>query len=175
VGNPAQIEDPNMTTNTITLRAQLEDGTTRPATSDEIIATARRYTSARLRRGVTLSGPQTTCDFLSLRLGSLDHEVFAVIFLDQRNRVIDYQVMFRGDLNSSSVYPRQVVKEALKQNAAAVIFAHPHPSGVAEPSHADEAITKRLTEALQLVDIRVLDHIVVAGGSTVSFAARGLL
>jgi DNA repair protein RadC len=116
-----------------------------------------------------------TCDFLTLRLGSLDHEVFAVIFLDQRHRVIDYQVMFRGDLDGASVHPRQVVNEALKQNAAAVIFAHPHPSGIAEPSHADEVITRRLKDALGLVDIRVLDHIIIGGGTTVSLADRGLL
>lgn len=153
----------------------LEDGTTRPATPDEIIAAARKQLSARLRRGTTLSGPQMTCDFLTLKLGSLDHEVFAVIFLDQRHRVIDYQVMFRGDLDGASVHPRQVVKEALKQNAAAVIFAHPHPSGIAEPSHADEVITRRLKDALGLVDIRVLDHIIIGGGTTVSLADRGLL
>jgi len=164
-----------MTIQTFTLLAQFEDGTTRPATPEEIITTARRHLNAQFRRGHTLSGPQSTCDFLTLRLGELEHEVFAVIFLDQRNRVINYQVMFRGDLNGASVHPRQVVREALKQNAASVIFAHPHPSGIAEPSQADEVITRRLKEALALVDIRVLDHIIVAGGATVSLAERGIL
>jgi DNA repair protein RadC len=112
---------------------------------------------------------------LTLKLGTLDHEVFAIIFLDRRNRVISYQEMFRGTIDGASVHPREVVKEALRQNAASLILAHPHPSGVAEPSQADELITNRLKEALSLVDIRILDHIIVAGGDTRSMAEMGLL
>jgi DNA repair protein RadC len=159
----------------ISLIAQLDDGTRRRATSDEVIAAAREHLSHRVRRGATLSSPRATRDFLTLKLGTLDHEVFAIIFLDRRNRVISYQEMFRGTIDGASVHPREVVKEALKLNAAAVILAHPHPSGVAEPSQADEFITNRLKEALGLVDIRVLDHIIIAGGDTKSFAEMGLL
>ena len=100
---------------------------------------------------------------------------FCVIFLDNRHRVIEFVELFRGTIDGASVHPREVVKEALQRNAAAVIFAHPHPSGVAEPSHADELITAGLAKPLQLVDIRVLDHIIVAGGETISFAEKGLL
>jgi DNA repair protein RadC len=164
-----------MNTSFISLMVQLPDGSSRTAKPDEIIAAARDYLSRRVRRGTHLSSPKTTRDYLTLKLGSLEREVFAVIFLDKRHRVISYQEMFQGTIDGASVHPREVVKEALKQNAAAVILAHPHPSGVAEPSQADEFITTRLKEALGLVDIRVLDHIIVAGGDTTSFAERGLL
>jgi DNA repair protein RadC len=164
-----------MTTSTISLIAQLADGSSRSATAEEIIAAAREHMSRRVRRGTSLSSPKATRDFLTLKLGSLEREVFAVIFLDKRHRLISYQEMFQGTIDGASVHPREVVKEALKQNAAAVILAHPHPSGVAEPSQADEFITQRLKDALSLVDIRVLDHIIVAGGDTISFAERGLL
>jgi DNA repair protein RadC len=109
------------------------------------------------------------------RLRDLDHEVFACLYLDTRNRVLKYEELFRGTLDGASVHPREVVKQALAQNAAALIFAHNHPSGVAEPSGADERITRRLRDALALVEIRVLDHIVVGDGEAVSFAERGLL
>jgi DNA repair protein RadC len=145
------------------------------ATSEEIVAAAKVHLSHRLRRGATLNSPRATRDFLSLKLGVLDHEVFAVIFLDKRHRVISYSEMFRGTLDGASVHPREVVKEALRLNAAAVILAHPHPSGVAEPSQADEHITGRLKEALALIDVRVLDHIIIGGGDTTSMAERGLL
>ena len=164
-----------MNTSNPSLIAQFEDGSSRPATSDEIIAAAREHLSSRVRRGTTLRSPQATREYLTLKLGTLDHEVFAVIFLDKRNRVISYQEMFRGTIDGAAVHPREVVKEALKLNAASVILAHPHPSGVAEPSQADELITSRLKAALDLVDIPILDHIIVAGGDTTSFAERGLL
>jgi DNA repair protein RadC len=147
----------------------------REASSEEILAAAREQMSHRVRRGTSLTSPKATRDYLSVKLGSLEREVFAVIFLDKRHRLISYQEMFQGTIDGASVHPREVVKEALKQNAAAVILAHPHPSGVAEPSQADEFITQRLKDALSLVDIRVLDHIIVAGGDTVSFAESGLL
>lgn len=145
------------------------------ASGEEIIAAAREYLSRRVRRGIALSSPKATRDFLTLKLGTRDFESFCVIFLDNRNRVIEFVELFRGTIDGASVHPREVVKEALQRNAASVILAHPHPSGVAEPSQADELITRRLVEALQLVDIRVLDHFIVAGGETISFAERGLI
>lgn len=164
-----------MNNSSISLIAQLKDGSTRPATADEIIAAAREHMSRRVRRGTQLTSPKATRDYLSLKLGTLEREVFAVIFLDKRHRLISYQEMFQGTIDGASVHPREVVKEALKQNAASVILAHPHPSGVAEPSQADEILTRRLKEALGLVDITILDHVIVAGGETSSFAERGLL
>jgi DNA repair protein RadC len=152
-----------------------ERGEFSPASTDAVIASAKMHMSRRVRRGTTLSSPRATRDFLSLKLGSLDHEVFALIFLDKRHRVISYLEMFRGTIDGASVHPREVVKEALKQNAAAVILAHPHPSGVAEPSQADEFITNRLKEALGLIDVRVLDHIIIAGADSTSMAERGLI
>ena len=162
-----------MNTSIISLIAQLEDGSSRPATAEEIIAAAREHMSRRIRRGTQLTSPKATRDYLSLKLGTVEREVFAVIFLDKRHRLISYQEMFQGTIDGASVHPREVVKEALKLNAAAVILAHPHPSGVAEPSQADEQITRRLKDALGLVDIGILDHIIVAGGDTTSFAERG--
>jgi len=164
-----------MTTSIFSLIAQLDNGSTRPATADEIITAARDHMSRRIRRGTQLASPKATRDYLALKLGTLEREVFAVIFLDKRHRLISYQEMFQGTIDGASVHPREVVKEALKQNAAAVILAHPHPSGVAEPSQADELITQRLKDALSLVDIRVLDHIIVAGGEVVSMAERGAM
>jgi DNA repair protein RadC len=164
-----------MTTSNFSLIAHLDDGTSRPATADEIITAARDQMSRRIRRGTQLASPKATRDYLALKLGTLEREVFAVIFLDKRHRLISYQEMFQGTIDGASVHPREVVKEALKQNAAAVILAHPHPSGVAEPSQADELITQRLKDALSLVDIRVLDHIIVAGGEVVSMAERGAM
>jgi DNA repair protein RadC len=157
------------------LITQLADGGMRPATPDEVIAAAREHMSQRARRGTSLSSPKATRDYLALKLGTLEREVFVVLFLDKRHRLISYQEMFQGTIDRASVHPREVVKEALRQNAAAVILAHPHPSGIAEPSQADEFITQRLKGALGLVDIRVLDHIIVAGRDTISFAESGLL
>lgn len=125
--------------------------------------------------GSTIRSPTDTEDFLKARIGGLDHEAFCVVYLDNRHRVIEFQELFRGTIDGTSVYPREVVKEALLVNAAAIILAHNHPSGVAEPSQADERITKRLKAALELVDIRVLDHIIIGGGKSTSMASRGLL
>jgi len=147
----------------------------REATSEEIITAARERLNHRVRRGTHLESPKATRDYLRLRLGDRDHEVFTVLFLDNRHRLIEVSELFRGTLDGASVHPREVVKEALNRNAAAVILAHNHPSGVAEPSQADELITGRLRDALALVDIRVLDHLIVAGGTVVSFAEKGLL
>jgi DNA repair protein RadC len=122
-----------------------------------------------------LSSPRAVRDLLKLRLAGLPHEVFVCLQLDAQHRVIVYEELFRGTLTQTSVYPREVVKAALRANAAAVIFAHNHPSGVAEPSHADEILTRSLKAALALVDVQVLDHFIVAGNRTMSFAERGLL
>ncbi len=129
----------------------------------------------RVRRGVALDSPSVVRDFLTNKLGALEHEVFAVLLLDTRHRLIEYVELFRGTIDGASVHPREVVKLALARNAAAIILAHPHPSGIAEPSAADELITQRLKEALGLVDIRVLDHLIIAGGEAVSLCERGLL
>jgi len=146
-----------------------------PATAEEIIAAAREQVSHRVRRGASLACPQATRDYLMLKLGTRELETFCCLFLDNRHRLIEFVELFRGTIDGASVHPREVVKEALKRNAAAVIFAHPHPSGIAEASAADEMITRRLKDALQLVDIRVLDHLIVARDQFVSFAERGLL
>jgi len=150
-------------------------GTPVPATADQIIAAARSAIASRFRRGTSLDSPQATRDYLTLKLGTREFETFCCLYLDNRHRLIEFVELFRGTIDGASVHPREVVKEALRHNAAAVIFAHPHPSGVAEASGADEAITRRLVQALQLVDIRVLDHLIVAGGEIVSLAERGLL
>ncbi len=147
----------------------------RAATTAEIIAAARRAMTRRVHRGTAMSSPRAVREFLAVKLGNLEHEIFAVLLLDTRHRLIDYVELFRGTINGASVHPREVVKLALARNAAALILAHPHPSGSPEPSQADELITQRLKEALALVDIAVLDHVIVAGGETVSFAERGLL
>jgi DNA repair protein RadC len=151
------------------------DGQYRPANADEVLRQARRVLSQRVRRGATMSSPQAVKDYLRLQIGVLEHEVFTVIFLDAQHRLIALKEMFRGTVTQTSVYPREVVKEALAVNAAAVIFAHNHPSGAADPSRADEFLTQSLKTALALVDVRVLDHLVVAGADVVSFSERGLL
>jgi DNA repair protein RadC len=136
---------------------------------------ARRHYAELMQAGPPLSNPRATREFLRARLRDRDHEVFCCLFLDNRHRVIAFDEVFRGTIDGASVHPRDVVKLALARNAAAVILAHNHPSGVAEPSQADELITGRLRDALALVDIRVLDHIVVGDGACVSFAERGLI
>ena len=151
------------------------DGVTRPATEAEILDAARAMLARRVRRGRALSNPRHTREYLQLELAPREHEVFAILFLDNRHRVIEFLPLFRGTIDGASVHPREVVKEALARNAAAVILAHNHPSGVAEPSQADELITHRLRDALALIDVRVLDHFVVTGDAIVSFAERGLL
>ena len=144
-------------------------------TQDQIIQRALRILAERLRTGAALNSPSAVRDYLRLALSGKEHEVFITIFLDAQNRVIEVDEMFRGTLTQTSVYPREVVKAALKCNAGAAIFAHNHPSGVAEPSHADEMLTSALKQALSLVDVRVLDHFIVAGAGVLSFAERGLL
>jgi DNA repair protein RadC len=150
-------------------------GEYRLATSEEVMTAARQAVARRVRRGATLSSPTVVRDFLRIKLGALEHEVFAVLMLDAQNRLIEYAELFRGTLTQTSVYPREVVKSALMHNAAALILAHNHPSGVPEPSRSDELLTQNLKQALALVDVRVLDHFVVAGAELCSFAERGLL
>jgi DNA repair protein RadC len=122
-----------------------------------------------------LSSPSAVRDYLRLKLGGLSREVFIVLFLDAQNRVMASEELFAGTLTQTSVYPREVVKRALHHNAAAAIFAHNHPSGIAEPSRADELLTKALKDALALIDVKALDHFIVAGNTLLSFAERGLM
>lgn len=134
-----------------------------------------RYLTAQLRRGCLLKNPADAQAFLAARLRGYPYEVFACVFLDQHHRIICYEALFRGTIDGASVPPREVVRQALAHNAAAVIFAHNHPSGIAEPSQADRWLTGRLKQALSLIDIKVLDHIVVGDSEAASFAERGLL
>ena len=150
-------------------------GDYRPASADEVLRAARRVLGQRVRRGCALNSPQMVRDFLRIKLAALEHEVFAVLMLDAQHRLIEYQEMFRGTVTQTSVYPREVVKESLARNAVAVILAHCHPSGVAQPSKADELLTRTLKEALSLVDVQVLDHFIVAGDEVLSFAESGRL
>jgi len=136
---------------------------------------AKRYYESSLVVGQALKSPADTEDYLRARLRDLPHELFCCLFLDNRHRVLHFAELFRGTIDGTSVYPREVVKEALARNAAAVILAHNHPSGVAEPSQADERITRRLKAALGLVDIRLLDHLIVGDGVSTSLASRGLV
>jgi DNA repair protein RadC len=136
---------------------------------------AHRHLAETLQRGNVMENPEQTRRFLSARLRGYPYEVFACLFLDNRHRVIAFEELFRGTINGASVHPREVVKQALDHNAASIIFAHNHPSGVAEPSEADRHVTRRLVAALALVEVRVLDHLVIGDGEAVSFAERGLL
>lgn len=140
-----------------------------------IFEMSRRALSEQLQQRDILSSPQQVRDFLVLKLSALTREVFVVMFLDAQNRLNATEEMFSGTLTQTSVYPREVVKRALYHNAASVIFAHNHPSGVAQQSSADELLTAQLKQALALIDVRVLDHFIVAGNQTLSFAERGLL
>lgn len=140
-----------------------------------LVALSMEVLQEQHKPGTALSSPDRTRDYLRLRLIDRKAEVFGCLFLDNRHRVIEVNELFQGTIDGASVYPRVVVQEALALNAAAVVLFHNHPSGVAEPSFADEAITKRLKDALALVDIRVLDHFIVTAGESVSFAEHGLL
>jgi DNA repair protein RadC len=142
---------------------------------DNLIEQALAILARRIYATDTLAAPGAVRDYLRLLLAGREHEVFVAVLLDAQNRVLSCQELFRGTLTQTSVYPREVVKVALAANAGAVIFAHNHPSGVSEPSRADELLTQQLKSALALVDIKVLDHFVVAGGESMSFSERGLL
>lgn len=140
-----------------------------------IFEMSRRALAEEIKQKDVLSSPKKVRDYLSLKLGNEPREIFMVLFLDTQNRVQAQESLFEGTLTQASVYPREIVKRALHHNAASVIFAHNHPSGIVEPSRADETLTKSLKSALDLVDVRVLDHFIVAGNDTMSFAERGLL
>jgi len=148
---------------------------TGPVDEATILAVAEKIRETRFYRETVLTHPAATRDYLIARLSLLEHEVFVTIFLDNRHAVIAFETLFTGTLDGASVHPREIVKRALHHNCAAVIFAHNHPSGNPEPSQADRDITRELKNALRVVDVRVLDHFVVGGNSTASFAERGLL
>jgi DNA repair protein RadC len=157
------------------IRAQPGLGPARAAELKAMVEFVRRALVQEAAHRDVLTSPEAVRDYLRLTLAPLPHEAFMALFLDSQNRLLAARELFRGTLSQTSVYPREVVKAALAQNAAGVIFAHNHPSGVAEPSRADELLTASLKQALALVDIRTLDHFVVAGTRVVSFAERGLL
>ena len=140
-----------------------------------VLEMARRALDEKIKAGDALNSPKAVCDYLRLALAGREYEVFAGIFLDAQNRVLAVEELFSGTLGQTSVFPREVVKRALHHNAAGVIFAHNHPSGLAEPSGADEALTAALKKSLALVDVKVLDHFIVGSGAIMSFAERGLL
>ncbi|BFI94962.1 MAG: DNA repair protein RadC [Rhodanobacter sp.] len=144
-------------------------------TEQDVLAAAEEILSRQIERQGSIGNPRDSENFLRMRLGHLLHEEFHVIWLDNRHRVIETDKLFTGTIDGASVHPREVLRRALERNAAACIFAHNHPSGVPEPSAADRAITRELKDALQLISVRVLDHIVVAQTSCVSMAARGLI
>jgi DNA repair protein RadC len=150
-------------------------GEYRPATADEVLGAARVVLGRRVRRGASFTSPALVREFLRVKLGDLEHEVFVALLLDAQNRLIAYRELFRGTICQTAVYPREVVKEALAYNAGAILFAHNHPSGLAEPSAADLQLTRQLQQALALVDVKVLDHLIVAGEEIRSFAEAGLL
>jgi DNA repair protein radc len=150
-------------------------GTAKYAQLQATLELSRRYLRNEIAERDVLTSPEAVRNYLKSRLRVHPHEVFACLFLDNRHRVIEYRELFRGTIDGASVHPREVVREAMRWNAAAVIFAHNHPSGVAEPSQADVRITQRLQDALALVDVRVLDHIIIGDGGGTSFAERGLL
>ena len=150
-------------------------GDARLATLGALPELARRYFEETLPRGEAIRSPADTETFLLARLRDRPHEVFCCLYLDNRHRVLKFEELFRGTIDGTSVYPRELVKQALAVNAAAIILAHNHPSGVAEPSQADERITRRVKSALELVDIRLLDHLIIGDGISTSLASRGLL
>jgi len=177
--SPEQLEHAAMSQFSFSFGSSLlvrdDQGCYLPATADQILEAARRVVDQRICNGAPFASPDIVKEYLGAKLAGLEHEIFAVLFLDNQHRLIQYAEMFRGTIDSASVYPREVVKEALKLNAAATILAHNHPSGHSEPSQADRTLTARLKEALGLVEVRTLDHIIVAGREQVSFAELGLL
>ena len=168
-----------MKQNPLDFGAFIHDGngqyeTVRPASETEILAQARQILESRVR-GNPVENPDAATDYLRMQLADYEREMFGCLFLDTRHNVIAFEILFQGTIDSATVHPREVVKRALGLNAAAIIISHNHPSGTPEPSQADTAITRRIVEACRLVDIRVLDHIVVATAGAVSLASRGLV
>lgn len=150
-------------------------GSAKYAQLQAVLEMGRRHLSATMKEGDLLTSPDLVRNYLSAQLRHQPHEIFAVLFLDNQHRLIAYDELFYGTIDGASVYPREVVKKALARNSSAVILAHNHPSGIAEPSQADQRITQRLQDALNLVDIRIIDHMVVGDKEVISFAERGLL
>ncbi|HDS1129254.1 TPA: DNA repair protein RadC [Stenotrophomonas maltophilia] len=146
-----------------------------PADAEAVLAAAKRIVDGRMQRGTCFSDPKIAAEFFMAKLGGAEREVFAAVMLDSRHRLISYTELFYGSIDGAEVHPREVVKQALRLNAAAVILAHNHPSGDPEPSATDRAVTARLKHALTLVNVRVLDHVIVGGRQTVSLAERGWL
>lgn len=147
----------------------------RALTEEQIIKAATTLLNKQIAHGSPLTSPDITGTYLKTKLRGLEHEVFVCLFLDNQHRVIEYEELFRGTIDGTSVYPREVVKRCLALNAAAVIFAHNHPSGIAAPSFADRQITNKLKEALDLIDVRVLDHFIIGDGESYSFAEHRLI
>ena len=158
----------------ITLKIEDQNGTYRVASSEEIIKAAHVAINHRFCQGKAITAPADSQEFLKLRLAHLEHEVFAVLWLDNRHRVLAFEELFRGTIDGSSVHPREVAKSALEHNAAACILAHNHPSGISDVSTADKTITSKLKDTLSLIEVRVLDHIIV-GKNCLSMAEQGLL
>lgn len=150
-------------------------GSAKYAQLQAVLEMAKRHFKEIIQRGSALTSPEITRAYLSAQLRGYTYEVFSCLFLDNQNRVIQFEELFRGTIDGASVYPREVVKQALYHNAAAVIFAHNHPSGITEPSQADKQITEKLKNALALFDIRVLDHFIIGDGEPYSFAEHGLI
>lgn len=167
---------PTAPSNTVELHVRERDGIYRPATAAEIHAAALSHLRAyRIRRGRALSSPALVREYLAVAYGARESELFGTLMLDQRNQLLGVAELFNGTIGGASVHPREVVKTALAANAATVVLFHNHPSGNPEPSNADEIVTRRVRDALGLVDVRVIDHVIVAGDAYVSFAERGLL
>ena len=157
----------------LTFSRQLGLGPAKYAQLQAVVEMARRHLAERLRRDSVLDNPLVVRDYLKSMLRHEPHEVFGCLFLDTKHRVLAFESLFQGSIDSTSVYPRQVVKRALAHNAAAVILCHNHPSGISEPSQADRVVTRRLKEALDLIDVRVLDHFIVGDGDPLSMAEYG--
>ncbi len=160
-------------TNVLPLCIRDKNGRYRIAAQSEVLQAAERLLAAQIKQRPVFQAPNEVRSFLKLHLAALEHEVFGILYLDAQHSLIAYEDLFRGSLTQTAVYPREVVKTALVHNAAAVLLAHNHPSGVAEPSQADRTLTEQLRKALDLIDVRVLDHFVVTAGNIVSFAERG--
>lgn len=167
------MSESSSSTNTLMVRDDC--GHYRQATDDQVLVAAREAIDRKMKREVSFANRWSMMEYLRAKLCGYEHEIFAVVFLDSRHRLIEYAEMFRGTIDKASVHPREVVKEALRCNAAAVVIAHNHPSGHAMPSSDDRAVTKQLQEVLQILDVRVLDHIIVGGNDVTSFAERGLM
>ena len=151
------------------------DGSVAAASNEEVLTAARAVLAHRVRRGALLQSPQKVGEYLSMRVGYLDYECFGLILVDQRRRVIECVELFRGSIDGASVYPREIIKLVLNKQAAGAVAYHNHPSGVKDQSHADELITKKLAQALAAVEVRLIDHLILAGSDVLSFAQEGLL